>query len=152
MNTAQKPRGFFGIAVYHPKNTANVGTLWRTADIMGADFFATIGRRYQRQASDTRKSWRHVPLFEFGDFDAFFESLPREAKLIGVEMAAGSKLLDNFIHPERAVYLLGAEDHGLPPAIIKRCHEIVQLRGEMSLNVGVAGSLVAYHRTMARTA
>lgn len=34
------------MAVYHPKTSTNVGTLWRTADLMGADFLCTIGRRF----------------------------------------------------------------------------------------------------------
>ena len=30
-------RGYFGIGIYGPKMTKNIGTLWRTADIFGAE-------------------------------------------------------------------------------------------------------------------
>ena len=49
-------------------------------------------------------------------------------------------------HPERAAYLLGAEDHGLSPAVLAMCHRIVVLPGRHCLNVAVAGSLILYDR------
>lgn len=57
-------------------------------------------------------------------------------------------------HPLRALYLLGAEDHGLPPEVLARCHEVVQVPSPSpySLNVAVAGSLVLYDRYRAATA
>lgn len=36
-------RGYFGIGVYHSKNADNIGTLWRSAAIFGADFIFTNG-------------------------------------------------------------------------------------------------------------
>lgn len=35
-------RGYFGIGIYNGKNTANIGTLWRSAAILGANFIFTI--------------------------------------------------------------------------------------------------------------
>lgn len=32
----EKDRGFFGVAVFMPKSSVNVGTLWRSAHILGA--------------------------------------------------------------------------------------------------------------------
>lgn len=59
----QRGRGFFGIGIEYPVTAKNVGTLWRSAHIMGADFMFVIGRRYTKVATDTLKSWRHIPLF-----------------------------------------------------------------------------------------
>ena len=36
----QHGRGYFGIGIYASKVSANIGTLWRSADLMGADFMA----------------------------------------------------------------------------------------------------------------
>ena len=58
-------RGYFGIGVYHAKKDVNIGTLWRSAYIFGASFIFTIGRRFPKQASDTVKAFRHIPLFEY---------------------------------------------------------------------------------------
>jgi tRNA(Leu) C34 or U34 (ribose-2'-O)-methylase TrmL len=44
---------YFEIGIYHPKTRNNVGTLWRSAYQLGASGLFTIGRRYERQSSDT---------------------------------------------------------------------------------------------------
>ena len=141
-----RKRGFFGVALYHPKNSVNVGSLLRTADILGAKYFATVGPRYQLQSSDTRKTHRHVPMFEYKSFETFKAGLPRDTLLIAVEMGQNAQDLKDFAHPERACYLMGAEDSGIPESILAQCHRVVKLAGEHSMNVSVAGSIVLYHR------
>lgn len=50
-------RGFFGIGIERSKTEHNVGTLWRTADLLGAAFIFTVGRRYKpRQANSSHES------------------------------------------------------------------------------------------------
>ncbi len=139
-------RGYFGIALYQPKKDVNYGSLLRTAQILEASFIALIDGRYQRQASDTYGAAHHVPLFEYDCFDQFYANLPRSCQLVGVERAERSVDLKEFKHPLSAVYLLGSENDGLPPRIQERCHHLVQLRGERSFNLAVAGSIVLYHR------
>ena len=60
----------------------------------------------------------------------------------------GGEDLVTFEHPERAVYLLGAEDAGLPDAVVRACHRHVALPSERyeSYNVAAAGSIVMYDR------
>jgi tRNA G18 (ribose-2'-O)-methylase SpoU len=139
-------RGFFGIGIEHGKSEANLGTLWRSAYTFGASFVFTVGRRYKHQSSDTVKAWRHVPLYHYADFDAFHAHLPYDAQLIGVELDDRAQPLGRFVHPQRAVYLLGAEDHGLSATAMQRCHRLIVLPGRFCLNVSVAGSVVLYHR------
>ena len=137
-------RGYFGIGIFNAKIETNLGTLWRSAQSLGANFMFTIGRRYQPQCSDTTKVWRHLPLFYFPSFDDLI--LPYEAQLVGIEIVEGATPLPQFFHPERAVYLLGAEDDGLPESITERCQHIVTIPGAYCLNVAVAGSIVLYDR------
>lgn len=143
-------RGFYAIGVYRPKTEANIGTLWRTASLYGASMIFTIGRRYTHQSSDTPKTWRHTPLLHFTDVDDLVEHLPYSAPLIGIELDERAEMLGGFAHPERAVYLLGAEDDGLPPGVLLRCHKVVQIEAAepQSMNVATAGAVVAYHRHM----
>lgn len=141
--------GYFGIAVWHPKTESNVGTLWRHANLYGAAFVGTVGLRYWHQASDTSKVDRRIPLIHYADFDDLVRHLPHGCPIIGVELDPRAKLLDeSFHHDERALYLLGAEDHGLPPAVLDRCHRIVQIPtpSVQSMNVAVAGTLVMHDR------
>ena len=137
---------FFGIGIEHGKAAVNLGTLWRSAHIFDAAFIFTIGKRYTYQSSDVKKSWKSIPLLEFRDFDDFYAKLPRECQLVGIEITERAKALENFCPPEQAVYLLGAEDHGLSSRALEKCHMLVQIPGNDCLNVAVAGSIVMYDR------
>ena len=139
-------RGFFAIGIYHAKTEVNVGTLWRSASLFGAAYIFTIGKRYKKQSSDTMKSWKHIPLFHYETFEEFYNALPHDCRLAGIELTESAKDLKDYTHPERCVYLLGAEDHGLNELCLQKCHNLVKLPGEFSMNVAVAGSIVMYDR------
>lgn len=141
-----KKSGYFGIGVLNLKNNINYGTLFRTAQIFEADFIFLIGKRFKQMSSDTMKSWRHVPLFEYDNFQDFNKHRPYGCQLIGIEMDDASIMLSKFDHPRNCCYLLGSEDSGLTKEAINNCQSIVQLPGERSLNVSVAGSIVLYDR------
>jgi len=138
-------RGYFGIGIYHPKTTENIGTLWRSAHNFGADFIFTIGKRYKKQASDTTKAERHIPLYEYSSFDDFKAHLPRGCNTVFVEQAEGAKNLKETHHPEACAYVLGAEDYGVPEEIM-RGYQKVFIDTPMCLNVAVAGSIVLFDR------
>ncbi len=141
-----KSKGYFGIGCINMKNQLNYGTLFRTAQIFNADFLFVIGKRFKHQASDTMASWKHLPVFNYKDFADFQQHRPHGGSLIGIELCEKSRPIKSFVHPEQAVYLLGAEDTGLTHEAIKACNYIVQLPGERSMNVSVAGSIVLFDR------
>lgn len=142
----KKTGGYFGVGIYRPKTETNVGTLWRTAHILGAAFIFTIGRRYKRQSSDTTAAGNNIPLYHYETFDDFYRAMPKDCQLIGIELDEKSEKICGFKHPKRCTYILGAEDDGIPKGVLDKCHKIVQLPGEMCLNVAVAGSIVIYDR------
>lgn len=151
--TQRQPRGFFEIGVFNCKRSVNLGTLMRSAYQLGAAGVFVIGSRYKRQSSDTCHADLHIPLREFDCFDAFKASRPKGAQLIAVESPEyGGKWLSAFSHPMQAIYMLGAEDHGLPPEVVKQCQQVVSIESlrQPSYNVAVAGSLVMYHRLASR--
>ena len=141
-------RGFFAVGVYRPKREVNIGTLFRSAAIFGAAYTFTVAGRYQHQSSDTMKCWRHMPHFDYESLAAFNAAQPHDARLIGIELTDSAIPLASFSHPRSAVYLLGAEDSGLPPDILAACHHVLALPGDHSLNVAVAGSIVLYDRVV----
>ena len=140
-------RGYFGIGIYQPKFEENVGTLWRSAYQLGADFIFIIGKKYKKQCSDTPKAFRHIPLFQFETWEDFTRTNIYDCKLVCIEFNNKSVPLRRFRHPERACYLLGAEDNGLPTKIEKynECVEIPSVRIE-SYNVAMSGTIVMYDR------
>lgn len=143
-------RGYFGVAVYRPKTANNVGSLWRSATLFGAAFLGTVGHRYQKQPSDTGHAATNTPLIHYADLDDLIAHLPHGCPIVGVELDPRAHELTTFVHPHRALYLLGAEDDGLPPAVLDRCHHLVQIPTVLprSMNVACAGSLVLGHRHM----
>lgn len=137
---------YFGIGIEHPKTEFNIGTLWRSAHIFGASFIFTVGARYRKQSSDTLKAWQDIPLLNYSDFDDFYAHMPYSCRLVGIELDRRSVPIRGFLHPQRCVYLLGAEDHGLSRKALDACHMLVQLPGRSCLNVAAAGSCVMFDR------
>lgn len=141
-----RARGYFGIGIYNNKTQMNLGTLLRSAHAFGASFVFTIGRRYKKQCSDTSKSWRHLPVYNYKDYEDFNTHRPFDCRLICVEDCLWSIPLPIVSHPERCIYLLGAEDAGLPVRILQK-HTVAHIPGgEYCFNVAVAGSIVMYDR------
>lgn len=123
--------------------------------MFGAAGVFTVGMRYRPRASDTMRTPTHTPLVHFQDVGDLIEHLPYGCPLVGVELDPRADELGSFAHPERAAYLLGAEDHGLPAGIRDRCHRLVQVETALpeSLNVAAAGAILLHHRhtsTLAR--
>jgi tRNA G18 (ribose-2'-O)-methylase SpoU len=140
-------RGFFGIGVFHPKSECNIGTLMRSAYCFNAAFVFTVGRRYKPQSSDTPQAWRHIPCYNYQDIADLKNHLPRDCPLVAVELSQQSLSLKNYVHFERACYLLGAEDHGIPTTNLNECHHTIQIPGlARCLNVATTGSIVMFDR------
>lgn len=141
-----QPDRHFGIGIVNAKNDQNIGTLWRSAYILGASYIFTINKRYKSQATDVHNAWTKIPLFHFESLADFKKSLPHGCLLVGIELTDDAEHLQDFRHPERAVYLLGAEDHGLSNEALSMCHKVVKLPGKLCLNVATAGSVTLYDR------
>jgi len=139
---------YFGIGCYHMKYGVNYGTLFRSALILGADFIFLIGKRFKKMSSDTTKTFKTIPLYEYETFEQFKKNLPYGCQIIAIELDNNSESIEYFKHPLNCVYLLGAEDHGIPQKELAQCHKIVNLPGEQSMNVAIAGSIAMYDRIL----
>jgi tRNA G18 (ribose-2'-O)-methylase SpoU len=142
--------GYFGIGIYQAKTEHNIGTLFRSALVFGADFIFVIGKRYKVQSSDTYKTTTHLPFYEYLTFEDFYKNMPKGAQLVGIEITDNAREIKNYCHPKQAIYLLGAEDSGIPNTILDRCVDIVKLPGKQCLNVSTAGSIVLFDRVNKR--
>ena len=141
-------KGFFEIGIIQGKNSDNLGTLWRSANIMGASGIFTIGARYpKRHRTDTMNTPNNIPLREHDSQEGFLKSLPRGTALVAIELTKDAIPLTEFNHPKKAIYLLGAEDFGIPNELIDKCNSVIKIPfNKNSFNVAVAGSMVLYDR------
>lgn len=145
MKTVNK-EGYCAIGIFRGKTEHNLGTLWRSAYILGASYIFTVDNKYKKQSSDVLRAWSRIPLFHYKTFDDLLNNIPYDCRLVGVEMDERAEFLHEFEHPKRAIYLLGAEGDGLPKEILDKCHFVIKLPGNSSLNVGVTGSIVLHDR------
>jgi tRNA(Leu) C34 or U34 (ribose-2'-O)-methylase TrmL len=142
------PRGFFGIGIYSSKTELNVSNLFRSALAFQADFLYVIGARYKHKKADTTKAPKHIPLYEYRDIDHFMDNLPKGTDLVSVDCGEHLKPhnLSNFVHPERACYILGAEDFGVPSELLHLSKYVVSIPTRVCLNVATAGAVIMYDR------
>jgi tRNA G18 (ribose-2'-O)-methylase SpoU len=121
-----------------------MGTLIRSAVAFNANYVFTIGKRYKSQCSSIGTD-KHIPIFHYATIEQWRENLPQNARVVCVELSDRAVSIADFEHPQAAVYLLGAEDTGIPEPLMDG-FEIIQLPGQLCLNVAVAGSMVLYDR------
>ena len=150
-------RGYWGIGIQGSKFESNLGTLWRHAYIYNADFIFTIGKRYTHDPTDTTKAQKNIPMFHFANWLDFEQHMPRQCEIVFVEQELGlTQPLTSFEHPERAVYVLGAEDKGIDTAWMVDYSsrypngetKIIEVPtpNKISMNVATTGTMIMHDR------
>ena len=130
-----------------PLHGANLGTLLRTCDAVGACIavprFSGVPEALARGDTLRRPGCVHWT----GDPIGWLER-QRGLRVIGVELAEDAvRLADLPPAREPTVLVLGHEQHGIPPEaldLLDAAVEIPMVGAGVSLNVAVAGSLALY--------
>lgn len=135
-------RGYYGIALFEPKTTENLGTVLRSAHNFDCNFICLIGARYKKQASDTTDAKKHIPIFEFETISDFLNSIPKNCVVVRCEVD-GKTDLGEYKHPESCVYIFGGEDRSVPEI---RLAENVKINTKFCLNLATTTSIFMYDR------
>lgn len=139
-------RGFAAVALYAPKTDGNVGGAVRAAGVFGARLVVIGSSRLpvkgRVERTDPRSTHRHVPVQWIPNV---LDALPHECEAVAVEMGDHAVSLPAFRHPERAYYIFGSEDTGLPTDIVALCDHQVSIPAG-SLNLAAAVNVVLYDR------
>ncbi len=141
-------RGYFGIGAERISKAMNLGTLMRTAHAFGASFAFVVDATYAvREAkSDTSEAAGQLPIYDVPDAASLH--LPKQCRLIGVELSDDAVDLPTFRHPPQAAYVLGPERGVLSDAMLARCAHVVRIPTRFCVNLGVAGAIVMYDRML----
>lgn len=137
------------VAPLWPKYGVNLGTLLRTCDAVGACLAVPV-RPWIRDALDKGNTLRRPSCVHWVNDPLGWLAAQRRAgsDVIGVELADEAiRLADLPPARRRTVVVLGHESDGIPTdatALLDRAVEIPMIGTGLSLNVAVAGSLVAY--------
>lgn len=137
------------VAPLWPLHGANLGTLLRTCDAVGACLavprHSWVPEALARGNTLRGRScvhWVNTPLRWLGD------QRSSGTRILGVELAEDAvRLADLPIARGRTVAVLGHEQSGIPPEALDLLHDVVEIPmigAGASLNVAVAGSLVLY--------
>jgi len=118
----------------------------RSAYNFGADLIFTVGARYKKQITDTQKSFRHVPVLHFENWESYRSSAPYSWIPVAVEITQDAVDIRSFKHPRSCVYLLGPEDGSISKTAIEMSKYQVKIPTNYCLNVAIAGTVVMYDR------
>jgi tRNA (guanosine-2'-O-)-methyltransferase len=133
-----------------PQHGANLGTLLRTCDAVGA-CLAVPRLPWVPEALARGNTLRRPACVHWTGRDAcrwLLQQGAAGARIVGVELAEEAvRLADLPAARRRTIAVLGHEQTGIPPEAVELLHvavEIPMVGSGASLNVAVAGSLVLY--------
>lgn len=138
-------RGFACVALDSPKFAANVGSVLRASYCYGVAQ-VNIARCRSKDLdfkNNTPKAHRHIPTFIVDDP---LEYRPHGTQIVAVDLVDGAVPLPQFIHPERAMYVFGAEDATLGRRILDRAQHRVMIPTNACMNLAATVNVVLYDR------
>ena len=130
----------------NPKSGDNVGGALRAAGVFGAAMVVISGERkknFIRHPTDTLKAYSYIPTLLVDDV---FDALPYNCVPVAVDILEGATSLPEFVHPVRAFYIFGGEDHTLGRRITDRCAHRVVIPSRHCLNLAASINVVLYDR------
>lgn len=144
-------RGYAALGVDNPKNPYNIGSVLRAGGCYGASMIAFAGPRPKklkslgRIPSDTQKTHKHIPTFWCDDL---YEVIPYGCVPVAVDLVEGAHSIVNYVHPERAFYIFGAEDATLGDRVLSWCRDVIYIPTSHCMNVAGCANVVMYDRML----
>lgn len=138
-------RGYACIGLDNPKTPANVGSAMRAVGVYNAAFLAVSGKRLGTGNTDTFKHCRHIPFLRVDDL---YSVIPFDCVPVAVDLIDGAISLNEYIHPERAFYIFGAEDATLGKRVLSWCRDVVYIPGNGCMNLAATVNVVLYDRQL----
>jgi len=156
------------VIAHNIRSTHNVGAIFRTAEGFGVQRIILSGYTpYPKQPGDTRlphiaeklTSQIHktalgaeeiVP-FEYQEEPDLSKLKTEGYRIVGLEQASTSVLLQKYIAPRKIALILGEEVHGIPSELLSECEDIVEIPmvgKKESFNVSVATGIALYQLSL----
>lgn len=142
-------RGYSIVALDNIKSSVNAASASRAVGCYGANALVLSGPRIRHVSpdacTDPAKMHRHTPVFRVDDV---FDALPYNCIPVAVELVEDARCIYNFVHPERAFYIFGAEDQTLGSRVLDRCKHIIYIPTHFCMNLAATVNVVLYDRVM----
>ncbi|MDB9743957.1 RNA methyltransferase [Fibrobacterales bacterium] len=134
------------IGLTNPQSPSNVGGVLRAAGCYQADKVCYTGVRYDtamKFSSNTQKEGRNIPISWTEDF---LSDLEEDVKIICVDFIEGAIPLPEFKHPEKAIYIFGAEDGTVLQDVIDKADAAVYVPTVGCMNLAASVNVLLYDR------
>jgi len=134
----------------NPKYAANVAKTVRLASCYGVSQVWWTGERVSLDLQNKKKLPREERMKGYGNvsmiqhdyvFDQFKGAVP-----VAIEVRNTSQYLQDFEHPENALYVFGPEDGSIPSTYLSFCHKFVIIPTRHCLNLATAVATVLWDR------
>lgn len=141
------------LAIYlrDPKYPHNLGQSVRACSCFGVPQLWWSGQRTLRELKHLTRIPREERMRGYADVsilhsDDLLDRLPRDVVPVAIELRPGSEPLQDFIHPEKALYVFGPEDGSIDKGALSRCHRFVVIPSAHCFNLSMAVGIVLYDR------
>lgn len=134
---------FSAIGLDRCKDKANLGGVLRAAQCYGASMVALGGGRLGKFATDTMKSYRHIPCIETTDL---LEAKPFGSQIVVIEIHPRAKPIKNFVHPKSAFYVFGPEDGSVSERILNAASAVIYIPTSHCMNLAATVNVVLFDR------
>ena len=147
------------VILHNIRSHYNVGAIFRTADGAGVSKIYLSGYtpapedRFGREVGEISKTALGAEKFvaweKIDDTLTIVRKLKAEGMTaVAVEQSDNSVMLNDFVVPEKVVYIFGSETEGVPPEVLAEVDvvlELPMLGHKESLNVSVTAGIVLFH-------
>ena len=118
------------VAAWKVKNPGNLGSLMRLVDNVGGNALYLLNDENTKREASIKKtaglSYENVKLSYQNSTD-FFAGIPSDYTLVAIETSEKSQNIFTTKLPEKVVFLLGSEKHGLPESILVKCNQSIHI-------------------------
>lgn len=146
------------IAVDHITDEGNLGGILRTAAFFGADGLILPKDRSAKVSGAVIKrssgGYAHVPISLVVNLGRAIDLLDKEGFWVIGTSGKGEETIYQFDWKRDLLLVLGNEEKGISPSILKRCHQVLKIpsHGNIdALNVSVATGVILSEITRQRT-
>lgn len=141
------------VVLCNPRYGHNVGSAVRLASCYGIQQVWWSGDRVRTDMEAKKRLPREERMKGYKDVEMInyerpLEQFPANAVPVAVEVRPNSERLEQFVHPENAVYVFGPEDGSIPDPILHVCHRFVLIPTRHCLNLATAVATVLWDRAV----
>lgn len=155
-----------GVLLIDPYHAYNVGNALRACALLGAETLGWTGERVppmEKWAPGARlpreermKCYANTELKHYPNPKSLLSWAASEWTPVCVEISEQAEDLRDFVHPEKAIYVFGPEDGGVPKGVRNVCHRFVRIPAEDAdertpYNLAFAVGTVLYDRMFKAT-